>query len=87
MQEELYNDDEIDRAIMWKTARLSKEGDTKDENLKMTIQKIEKYIREKEDGVFKSKGRYSDLLTSALEKPEHSGRVRGKIRCISIGIY
>lgn len=27
--------------------------------------------------MFKSKGRYSDLLTSALEKPEHSGRVRG----------
>lgn len=38
---------------MWKRAQLSKEGDTKDENLKMTIQKIDKYIREKEDGVFK----------------------------------
>ncbi|KAH6787600.1 hypothetical protein C2S52_007152 [Perilla frutescens var. hirtella] len=58
-------------------ARVTKEGETKDENVKMAIDRIDKYIHEKEEGVFKSKGHYDDLLTCALEKLEHSGRVRG----------
>ncbi|KAH6787328.1 hypothetical protein C2S52_006880 [Perilla frutescens var. hirtella] len=76
-KDELYGDDEIDRAIMWKKARVRKEGETKDENVKMAIDRIDKYIREKDEGVFKSKGHYDDLLTCALEKPEHSWCVRG----------
>ncbi|KAH6777141.1 hypothetical protein C2S51_008453 [Perilla frutescens var. frutescens] len=37
---------------------------------------MDEYISQKEDGVFKSKGPTEDLLTTALETPEHYGRVR-----------
>ncbi|KAH6786603.1 hypothetical protein C2S52_006155 [Perilla frutescens var. hirtella] len=70
MKDKLHGDNEIDRAIMWKKTQVMKEMETMDDNLKMTINRIEK-------GVFKSEGRYDDLLTCALEKPEHSRRVRG----------
>lgn len=76
MKEELCGDDEIDRAVMWKKARLSKNGDFEDENLKKTVERIDDYIQQKENGLIKSKGLAEDLLTCALETPEHSGRVR-----------
>ncbi|KAH6785854.1 hypothetical protein C2S51_038309 [Perilla frutescens var. frutescens] len=76
MKEELCGDDEIDRAVMWKKARVSKNGDFEDENLKKTVQRIDDYIQQKEGGLIKSKGLTEDLLTCALETPEHSGRLR-----------
>ncbi|KAH6781926.1 hypothetical protein C2S51_007219 [Perilla frutescens var. frutescens] len=77
MKHELRGDADIDRALMWKKARVTKDGDIEDDNLKKAVERIDDYIRQKEDGVFKSQGMDGDLLTCALEKPEHSGRVRG----------
>ncbi|KAH6776430.1 hypothetical protein C2S52_013991 [Perilla frutescens var. hirtella] len=76
MKNELCGDDEIDRAIMWKKARVLKDEEIKDENLKKTVENIDEYIRQKEEGLFIPDGNSDDLLTQALEKPEHPGCVR-----------
>ncbi|XP_057804697.1 uncharacterized protein LOC131020066 isoform X3 [Salvia miltiorrhiza] len=76
MKEELCGDDDVDRAIMWKKARVPKNGDIENENLKKTVQRIDDYIRQKEEGEFKTQRSGEDLLTCALESGEHSGRVR-----------
>lgn len=39
-KEELYGDNAIDRAIMWKKARTTKDGHTDNEDLKTAFQKI-----------------------------------------------
>ncbi|KAH6835404.1 hypothetical protein C2S53_003255 [Perilla frutescens var. hirtella] len=75
-KDELCGDDDIDRAVMWKKARVVKDKEIEDENLKKAVLRIDDYIRQKEDGVFKPSRLGEDLLTCALESPEHSGRVR-----------
>ncbi|KAK1383971.1 hypothetical protein POM88_021706 [Heracleum sosnowskyi] len=60
-----------DRSILWKKARKGKDGEVVDPEL------VEDTLLEKQ-----SKGEFSpcgseDVLTKALETPEHSGRVRG----------
>ncbi|KAH6823951.1 hypothetical protein C2S53_016206 [Perilla frutescens var. hirtella] len=87
LKDELHGDDEIDRAIMWKKARVVKSGDIEDEKLKNTFEKIDDYIQQKKEGKFKSKGWGEDVLTRALEKPEHSGRVRGLGSYITPTVY
>ncbi|KAH6828586.1 hypothetical protein C2S53_017370 [Perilla frutescens var. hirtella] len=63
MKHEPRSDADIDRTLMWKKARVTKDRDIEDDNLKKAVERI-------------SQGMDGDLLTCALEKPEHSGRVR-----------
>ncbi|XP_057777763.1 uncharacterized protein LOC130996270 [Salvia miltiorrhiza] len=50
MKDELLGDENIDRAIMWKKARLKKDGSVENEDLKKVVEKIDERLREKEQG-------------------------------------
>ncbi|PRQ17594.1 putative Ulp1 protease family catalytic domain, putative transposase, Ptta/En/Spm, plant [Rosa chinensis] len=65
----------IDRAIMWKKARQRKDGDI-DEEARGVATKIDDLLEKKSKGELEISGS-SDVLSQALETPEHSGRVRG----------
>ncbi|KAH6833591.1 hypothetical protein C2S53_005395 [Perilla frutescens var. hirtella] len=47
----------------------------------------DEYIRQKENGEFKSQDRYEDLLTQVLEKSEHPGHVRAIGRSVTPTTY
>lgn len=53
---ELCDDDEINKAIIWKKRRLNKEGSFEGEDLTKTVDKIDAYIQEKLDGKLKIEG-------------------------------
>ncbi|XP_062011742.1 uncharacterized protein LOC133728340 isoform X2 [Rosa rugosa] len=65
----------IDRAIVWKKARQRKDGDI-DEEARAVATKIDDLLEKKSKGELEISGS-SDVLSQALETPEHSGRVRG----------
>ncbi|XP_062006048.1 uncharacterized protein LOC133723246 [Rosa rugosa] len=65
----------IDRAIMWKKARLLKNGEISEE-VTPVARKIDELLEKKSKGELEISGS-DDVLTQALETPEHSGRVRG----------
>ncbi|XP_075483398.1 uncharacterized protein LOC142523476 [Primulina tabacum] len=75
--DELCDDDEINRAIIWKKGRLNKEWSFEGEDLMKTVDKIDAYIQEKREGKLKIEGPKDGILTKALESEEHAGRVRG----------
>ncbi|KAL8088632.1 hypothetical protein AgCh_038419 [Apium graveolens] len=64
-----------DRAIFWKKARTPPDG-VIDEELAKTFEKIDELLEKKRKGEFVPSGS-EDVLSIALETPEHSGRVRG----------
>ncbi|XP_073314019.1 uncharacterized protein [Primulina huaijiensis] len=47
---ELCDDDDINRAIIWKKGRLNKEGDFDGQELQITVEKIDDYIQQKREG-------------------------------------
>ncbi|XP_063944731.1 uncharacterized protein LOC135151101 [Daucus carota subsp. sativus] len=66
-----------DRAVLWKKARKVQEDvEISDKDLAKVVGKIDDLIKKKEIGEFQPSGS-KDVLTLALETPEHSGRVRG----------
>ncbi|KAM5578065.1 hypothetical protein ABKV19_008405, partial [Rosa sericea] len=65
----------IDHAIMWKKTRQRKDGDI-DEEARAVARKIDDLLEKKSKGELEISGS-SDVLSQALETPEHSGRVRG----------
>ncbi|XP_042432737.1 uncharacterized protein LOC122019324 [Zingiber officinale] len=73
---ELCDDDEINRAIIWKKGRVNKEGKFDGQELKQTIDKIDDYIQQKREGTLEINGTKEDILTKALNSREHSGHVR-----------
>lgn len=64
-----------DRAILWKKARVPKVGQV-DEELAKIYERIDSLLEKKRKGEFQPSGS-QDVLTTTLETPEHSGRVRG----------
>nr|GMD22314.1 putative Ulp1 protease family catalytic domain, putative transposase, Ptta/En/Spm, plant [Ipomoea batatas] len=74
---DLCDDEEVNRAILWKKGRTSKQGEIQGDVLKATFSKIDAYIQQKKEGLLKLKGPKEDILTKALESKEHGGRVRG----------
>ncbi|XP_073015671.1 uncharacterized protein [Primulina eburnea] len=74
---ELCDDDEINRAIIWKKGRLNKEGRFEGDDLTERVDKIDAYIQEKREGKLKIEGPKNGILTKTLETEEHAGRVRG----------
>ncbi|XP_042430599.1 uncharacterized protein LOC122017137 isoform X2 [Zingiber officinale] len=73
---ELCDDDEINRAIIWKKGRVNKEGKFDGQELKKTIDKIDDYIQQKRERTLEINGTKEDILTKALNSREHGGRVR-----------
>ncbi|KAL8120744.1 hypothetical protein AgCh_017792 [Apium graveolens] len=65
-----------DCAILWKKARMTKEGIVVDPGLAVVVKRIDNLLEMKEKGEFQPSGS-DDVLARALETPEHSGRVRG----------
>ncbi|XP_073060010.1 uncharacterized protein [Primulina eburnea] len=47
---ELCDDDDINRAIIWKKGRVNKEGDFDGQELQITVEKIDDYIQQKREG-------------------------------------
>ncbi|XP_075505419.1 uncharacterized protein LOC142542585 [Primulina tabacum] len=66
---ELCDDDDINRAIIWKKGRVNKEGDFDGQELQITVEKIR-------EGKLEIKETKKDIFTKALNSDEHGGRVR-----------
>ncbi|KAL8121084.1 hypothetical protein AgCh_018015 [Apium graveolens] len=72
----LPTDEEPDRAVMWHKARKGKDDEEVDPKLVEIGQRIETLLELQSKGEFIPSGS-DDVLTTALQTPEHSGRVRG----------
>ncbi|KAM5573609.1 hypothetical protein ABKV19_013246 [Rosa sericea] len=66
----------LDRATMWVKARQDKNGCFKEPEVEKTAKRIERLKKKESDGELTTDGS-DDVLTLALGKPEHPGRVRG----------
>ncbi|XP_042397150.1 uncharacterized protein LOC121987418 [Zingiber officinale] len=75
--DELCDDEEINRAIIWKKGRMNKKGQFEGDDLKMAIEKIDDYVQQKREGKLHLEEANTDILSKALSSEEHSGRVRG----------
>ncbi|KAK1381491.1 hypothetical protein POM88_028235 [Heracleum sosnowskyi] len=64
-------DEDPDRAILWKMARKPPKDEIIDEDLAEKFEKIDELLEKKKKGEFKPSGS-EDVLTIALETPEHS---------------
>ncbi|XP_073151032.1 uncharacterized protein [Henckelia pumila] len=73
---ELCDDDEINRAIIWKKGRVNKEGAFDGDELNMTVDKIDDYMQKKHEGTLQITGPKEDILTKALDSGERGGHVR-----------
>ncbi|VFQ88796.1 unnamed protein product [Cuscuta campestris] len=76
----------IDRSVTWVLARKDKEGNFKSDSTKQKAEEIE-FLREQVcSGVLTEEGD-DDVLTKALGKPEHGGRVRGQGMHVRKAVY
>ncbi|XP_073017558.1 uncharacterized protein [Primulina eburnea] len=87
MAAELCDDDDINRAIMWKKGRVNRKGEYEGDELKSAIEKIDGYVQQKIEGTLQYEEGKNDILTKALDSYEHSGRVRGVGGHITPSIY
>ncbi|KAL6279661.1 hypothetical protein ACE6H2_016542 [Prunus campanulata] len=67
---------EIDRAVLWKKAREDKTGNIPDLKAAEKAKLIDDLQKQVSEGTLTVSGS-NDILTLALETPEHGGRVRG----------
>ncbi|KAA0053273.1 putative transposase [Cucumis melo var. makuwa] len=73
----------IDRATLWKHARVGKDGEFINKEVEEILGKIDKLQKD----VDKTYSVSDDILTQALETPEHRGRVRGVGGLITSSFY
>ncbi|KAL5127614.1 hypothetical protein HKD37_14G039998 [Glycine soja] len=71
----------IKRHVKWKLARTKKTGDMTSEAAKEIADKIDAFEEQASQGSFVAHGRH-DVLTAAIGRPEHPGRVRA----VGVGI-
>ncbi|KAH7857346.1 hypothetical protein Vadar_011573 [Vaccinium darrowii] len=67
--------EDIDRSVLWKLARQNKNGEYDDEGIKEKAARIDEVTRRSREGSLPIGGS-NDILALALDKREHSGRVR-----------
>ncbi|XP_060969435.1 uncharacterized protein LOC115720465 isoform X3 [Cannabis sativa] len=77
LQKEHGTSEQIDRALIWKKSRMNNKGQFLDESTKEVAERIDELLEKKGKGEVVEIGS-NDVLTQALGKPEHRGRVRGK---------
>ncbi|KAL1802874.1 hypothetical protein ACET3Z_031521 [Daucus carota] len=83
----LEQDEEVDRAVLWKKARKVQSDDEEaDKDLKKIFKKIDTLLELKKNGEF-TPSRSNDVLTTALETPEGSGRVRAVGSFVNPKVY
>ncbi|XP_040374987.1 uncharacterized protein LOC112200371 [Rosa chinensis] len=75
----------IDHAVLWKKARVPKNGKI-DEEVTPIASKIDELLEKKSKGELDI-SRSDDVLTQALETPEHPGRVRGVGGFVNLTTY
>ncbi|TYJ98391.1 putative serine/threonine-protein kinase nek2 [Cucumis melo var. makuwa] len=75
-QKEGSNEVYIDRAKMWKKARVNKQGQYDNDNIQQVVHKIHE-ISMNTDSSSVNRHCLNDVLTQALGTKEHNGRVRG----------
>ncbi|KAL5158878.1 hypothetical protein HKD37_15G043257 [Glycine soja] len=76
----------IKRHVKWKLARTKKTGDMTSEAAKEIADKIDALEEQASQGSFVTHGRH-DILTAAIGRPEHPGRVRAVGAGITIKQY
>ncbi|WJX74170.1 hypothetical protein P8452_57856 [Trifolium repens] len=64
------------RHEQWKRARQKPSGDYTSEDTRIIAEKIDSLVEKTSQGTFVPQGQ-KDILTEAIGRPEHSGRVRG----------
>lgn len=70
----------------WKKARLKKSGEYTSEDTRLVAEKIDSLVQQSLQGSFVPHGR-QDILTTAIGKPEHGGRVLTAGRGVGIRQY
>ncbi|XP_073147304.1 uncharacterized protein [Henckelia pumila] len=64
---ELCDDDDVNRALIWKKGRVNKEGEVEGDDLKMKLEKIDEYVQKKKrDGKLHFEGSKKDILSNVL---------------------
>ncbi|TYK28649.1 putative serine/threonine-protein kinase nek2 [Cucumis melo var. makuwa] len=76
MKKEGSNEVYVDRAKMWKKARVNKQGQYDNDDIQQVVHKIDEILMNT-DSSSVSRHCSNDVLTQALGTKEHNGRVRG----------
>lgn len=76
----------LTRHEKWKRARQKKSGEYTSEDARLVAEKIDSLVEQSAQGSFVPHGR-RDILTTAIGRPEHPGRVRGVGRGVGIRQY
>ncbi|KAK2652250.1 hypothetical protein Ddye_012106 [Dipteronia dyeriana] len=76
LKRSLGSNDEIERSVLWKEARVNKKGEYDNEAVRERAKRIDELIEKRKEGALSTSGS-QDVLTMALETPDHRGQLRG----------
>ncbi|XP_052723153.1 uncharacterized protein LOC128193539 isoform X2 [Vigna angularis] len=74
------------RYELWKAARTKSDGNMTSSSAALISQRIDELVEQQTQGTFAGQGR-DDILTTAIGRPEHPGRVRGVPGAIGLRDY